>query len=80
MSMVALDLETTGLDMRQDKIIEIGMIRFDGAKILETYQTFINPDRPIPSAVSQLTHILGGVCGLVIGSFLYRGPRRRRRS
>ena len=57
MSMVALDLETTGLDIRQDKIIEIGMIRFDGAKILETYQTFINPDRPIPPAVSQLTHI-----------------------
>ena len=57
MSMVALDLETTGLDTRQDKIIEIGIVRFDGAKVLETYQTFINPDRPIPSAVSQLTHI-----------------------
>ncbi len=57
MSMVALDLETTGLDVRQDKIIEIGMIRFDGAEVLETYQTFVNPDRPIPPAVSQLTHI-----------------------
>ncbi len=57
MSLVALDLETTGLDIKQDKIIEIGMIRFDGAKILDTYQTFVNPDRPIPPAVSQLTHI-----------------------
>ena len=57
MSMVALDLETTGLDIRQDKIIEIGIIRFDGAEVLETYQTFVNPDRPIPPAVSQLTHI-----------------------
>ncbi len=57
MSMVALDLETTGLDNKQDKIIEIGMIRFDGSKVLETYQTFVNPDRPIPPAVSQLTHI-----------------------
>ncbi|MBQ6341972.1 MAG: DEAD/DEAH box helicase [Anaerolineaceae bacterium] len=57
MSMVALDLETTGLDIRQDKIIEIGMIRFDGAEILDTYQTFVNPDRPIPPVVSQLTHI-----------------------
>ncbi len=55
--MVALDLETTGLDIRQDKIIEIGIIRFDGAEVLETYQTFVNPDRPIPPAVSQLTHI-----------------------
>lgn len=55
--MVALDLETTGLDIRQDKIIEIGMVRFDGTKLLETYQTFVNPDRPIPPAVSQLTHI-----------------------
>ena len=57
MSMVALDLETTGLDIRQDKIIEIGMIRFDGAEILDTYQTFVNPDRPIPPVVTQLTHI-----------------------
>lgn len=55
--MVALDLETTGLDIRQDKIIEIGMIRFDGSEVLETYQTFVNPDRPIPPAVTQLTHI-----------------------
>ena len=55
MSMVALDLETTGLDIRQDKIIEIGMIRFDGSEILETYQTFVNPDRPIPPTVTQLT-------------------------
>ena len=57
MSMVALDLETTGLDVRQDKIIEIGMIRFDGDEVLETYQSFVNPDRPIPPAVTQLTHI-----------------------
>ena len=57
MSMIALDLETTGLDIKRDKIIEIGMIRFDGAKVLETYQTFVNPDRPIPPAVTQLTHI-----------------------
>lgn len=57
MSVVALDLETTGLDVRQDKIIEIGMIRFDGNEVLETYQTFVNPDRPIPPAVTQLTHI-----------------------
>ena len=57
MSMVALDLETTGLDVRMDKIIEIGMIRFDGAEVLNTYQTFVNPDRPIPPAVTQLTHI-----------------------
>ena len=42
MSMVALDLETTGLDIERDKIIEIGMIRFDGSKVLETYQTFVN--------------------------------------
>ena len=57
MSIVALDLETTGLDIRQDKIIEIGMIRFDGNQVLDTYQTFVNPDRPIPPTVSQLTHI-----------------------
>ncbi len=57
MSMIALDLETTGLDKYADKIIEIGAVRFEGNEILDTYQTFVNPEKPIPPTVSQLTHI-----------------------
>jgi len=40
---VSLDLETTGLDSRKDKIIEIGAVKFDGESIIDTYKSFINP-------------------------------------
>ena len=40
---ISLDLETTGLDAKEDKIIEIGAVRFDGEKTLETFESFINP-------------------------------------
>lgn len=57
MQMIALDIETTGLNPREDKITEIAAIRFDGEKILDSYQTLVNPERPIPSNITQLTHI-----------------------
>lgn len=62
---VALDLETTGLDARTDAIIEIGAVRiaFDRAagpfacRVLDRFVTFINPLRPIPLRIQQLTGI-----------------------
>ena len=62
---VALDLETTGLDAERDAIMEIGAVRFrtslrDGtiqAQVLDTWSTFVNPARPIPIQVQQLTGI-----------------------
>ena len=54
---VAFDLETTGLDPRHDRIIEIGAVKFDGCQILETYQTLINPQRLISPEITQITSI-----------------------
>ncbi len=62
---VALDLETTGLDARTDTIIEIGAVRvaFDRAagpcacRVLDRFVTFVNPLRPIPLRIQQLTGI-----------------------
>ena len=54
---VALDIETTGLDPRKDAIIEIGAVCFNGEKITDTWQTLINPQRPIPPVITQLTNI-----------------------
>src|SRR5512133_1938938 len=56
-SIVALDIETTGLDPRNDVIIEIGAVRFSGARVESEWTTLVNPGRPIPSFITQLTGI-----------------------
>ena len=55
--MIALDIETTGLDPNLDAVTEIAALRFKGARVEDTFQTLVNPNRPIPSNITQLTHI-----------------------
>lgn len=40
---VALDLETTGLNPREDMIIEIGAVKFIGGSRMENFSSFVNP-------------------------------------
>lgn len=56
-SIVALDIETTGLDPRSDAITEIGAVRFSGTRVEGEWTTLINPGRPIPGFITQLTGI-----------------------
>lgn len=56
-SMVSIDIETTGLDSKSDSIIEIGAVRFSDHRIEAEFSTLVNPGRPIPAAITQLTHI-----------------------
>jgi DNA polymerase III epsilon subunit family exonuclease len=53
---VVLDTETTGLDVRQDRIIQIGAVRMHGADILESevFDVIVNPGIPIPPASSRV--------------------------
>jgi ATP-dependent DNA helicase DinG len=55
--LVALDLETTGFDPNLDAIIEVGLVRIRDGEIVEEGTKLVNPDRPIPDAVTQLTSI-----------------------
>lgn len=54
---VSLDLETTGLDAARDRIIEIGAVRFQGDQVLDRFVTLVNPERPIPARITQITGI-----------------------
>jgi ATP-dependent DNA helicase DinG len=54
---VAIDVETTGLQAETDAIIEVGAIRFRGDEILDTFESLIQPNRPIPYRIQRLTHI-----------------------
>ncbi len=56
-TLVSLDLETTGLDPKKDRIIEIGAVKFTGEKSLDTWSTLVNPGRRIPPQISKLTGI-----------------------
>ncbi len=54
---VALDLETTGLDPKADSIIELGAVRFRDGKPVERFGALVNPLRPLPSGITELTGI-----------------------
>lgn len=56
-SYVALDVETTGLDVNNDRIIEIALIRVKDNVIDFEYSSFVNPERPIPEMITELTGI-----------------------
>jgi predicted DnaQ family exonuclease/DinG family helicase len=54
---VSLDLETTGLDPDRDSIIEVGAVKFQDDKVLDTFATLVRPERPIPYRIERLTGI-----------------------
>jgi len=54
---VAFDLETTGLRADREGITEIGGVLVRDGEILEEFQTFVNPGKPIPPEITRLTGI-----------------------
>ncbi len=54
---VAVDIETTGLDPKSSRIIEIGAVRLVPGGKAEVFQTFINPRCRIPEHIVEMTGI-----------------------
>lgn len=52
-----IDIETTGGMPGRDRITEIAILVFDGKKIIDSFQSLINPERSIPPQISRITGI-----------------------
>ena len=51
------DLETTGFSPKLEKITEIGIMKVQGGKVIDSFSTFVNPEKSIPSRVVEVTNI-----------------------
>lgn len=69
---IALDLETTGLNPRTDQILELGAARIRNGRVEDTYAAFINIGKKIPEFIVGLTGITDEMAegGLPLGEAL----------
>jgi DNA polymerase III subunit epsilon len=56
-NLFTIDVESTGVDVQNDRIIEIGFQQFNDAGLVKEYTTRINPGIPIPPASTAVHHI-----------------------
>ena len=54
---IVFDIETTGFSSIRDSIIEIGAVKVQDGRIVDRFSTFVNPKRPIPFEITNLTSI-----------------------
>lgn len=54
---VVFDIETTGLSVTHNKIIELAGIKMVNGQEIGRFETFVNPHEPIPYHIQQLTNI-----------------------
>lgn len=54
---VVFDIETTGLNPKFCKIIEIGAVKIKNGETIDSFSCFVNPENPIPYNITKLTTI-----------------------
>lgn len=65
----AIDFETTGLDRENDRIVEIGLVRFSGNTVISEFSTLVKPGMAMPKEATAINHITD--------SMLKKAPREK---
>ena len=52
-----IDFETTGTSPKNSRAIEVGIVKIENLKIVDSYQSLINPQQFIPPFITSLTGI-----------------------
>ena len=53
----AFDTETTGTDIKSDKIIQISAAKYRNGKLVDTYDSLVNPRRQLLPTITEITGI-----------------------
>jgi DNA polymerase-3 subunit epsilon len=56
-SYAVIDIETTGGKAQHHRVTEVGIVKVVNGKVIDEWQSLINPQRPIPRNITALTGI-----------------------
>ena len=54
---VVFDLETTGVSTTYSNIVQIGALKIKNGEVIDTFNTYVHPQRPIPLEATEVNHI-----------------------
>lgn len=53
-NLVVFDVETTGLNAGEDRVVEVGFARFEGGQLVDAWGSIVHPQREIPKEASDI--------------------------